>query len=86
MVVEAERLVEEKMMESESLHGTLRKKFISVRLKEALALEEEENIEARLKVVKLEVQLAKSISEATTQAMEEFRTSPEMKDLNITFS
>ncbi|EHA8589128.1 hypothetical protein COCNU_scaffold008155G000010 [Cocos nucifera] len=65
MAAEAECLVEGKMAENESLHSALRKKeFISTGLKAALALEEEEKKEARLKVAELEAQLAKSISES----------------------
>ena len=87
MTVGAECLTEEKMVENESLCSTLRKEeFISVGLKAALALEEEEKKEARLKVTELEAQLAKSVLEAVAQAIEEFKTSLKMKDLNITFS
>ncbi|KAG1365026.1 putative Pentatricopeptide repeat-containing protein, mitochondrial [Cocos nucifera] len=50
MAAEAECLVEEKTVENKSLRSALRKEeFISVGLKAALALEEEEKKEARLK-------------------------------------
>ncbi|EHA8587534.1 hypothetical protein COCNU_scaffold002525G000040 [Cocos nucifera] len=37
-------------------------------------------------VAELEAQMSKFILEAVAQAMEEFKTSSKMKDLNITFS
>ncbi|EHA8591837.1 hypothetical protein COCNU_contig68494536G000010 [Cocos nucifera] len=65
MAAKAEHFTGEKMVENESLHGALRKlEFVSIGLKAALALEEEEKKEAKLKVIELEYQLAKSISEA----------------------
>ncbi|KAG1365046.1 hypothetical protein COCNU_12G000460 [Cocos nucifera] len=85
--IETECLTEEKMAENKSLHSALQKKeFISEGLKAALALEEEEKKEARLKVAELEAQLVKSIPEAAARAVEEFKTFLEMKDLNIAFS
>ncbi|KAG1363918.1 hypothetical protein COCNU_11G007450 [Cocos nucifera] len=87
MAAEAECLVEEKTAKNESLRSTLQKEeFVSIGLKTALTLEEEKKKEAKLKVVELEVQLAKSVSEVAAQAIEEFKTSFEMKDLNIAFS
>ncbi|EHA8587617.1 hypothetical protein COCNU_scaffold002837G000010 [Cocos nucifera] len=87
MTIEAEHLTGEKAMESESLHGAFqREEFISARLKVALALKKEEKKEAKLKVVELEAQLAESILEVMARAVEEFKTSPKMKDLNIIFS
>ncbi|EHA8588305.1 hypothetical protein COCNU_scaffold004692G000010 [Cocos nucifera] len=87
MAVKVEHLVGEKMMESESLRDAFRKEeFVLAGLKIALALEEEEKKEAKLKVIELEAQLAKSILEVVARAIEELKTSPKMKDLNIAFS
>ncbi|KAG1327543.1 hypothetical protein COCNU_01G014770 [Cocos nucifera] len=86
-VVEAEHLIKEKAAKNENLQGVLQKEeLISIGLKVALALEEEKKKVAEIKVAELEVKMSKSILEATTQAMEEFKASSEMKDLNIAFS
>ncbi|EHA8587067.1 hypothetical protein COCNU_scaffold001368G000010 [Cocos nucifera] len=82
---EAEHLTGEKMMENESLHSALQKEFVSIRLKTALPLEEERRQEAEGRVAGLEAQMLKSISETVARAMEDFKASPKMKDLNIAF-
>ncbi|EHA8587114.1 hypothetical protein COCNU_scaffold001452G000020 [Cocos nucifera] len=70
------------MVEIRSLQGALRKEeFISAKLKAALALEEE-----RKKEGELEARMAKSISEAMIRAVEEFKSSFEMRNLNFEFS
>ncbi|EHA8588422.1 hypothetical protein COCNU_scaffold005100G000010 [Cocos nucifera] len=72
--IKAECLAEEKMAKIGSLQSVLRKEeFISVRLKAALALEEERKKKVEIKVVELEARMVKSISEAMTWAMEEFK-------------
>ncbi|EHA8587118.1 hypothetical protein COCNU_scaffold001456G000010 [Cocos nucifera] len=77
----------EKMVESESLHSGLQKKeFVSTSLKVVLALEKERRQEAERRVAGLEAQMSKSISKAVAWAMEEFKASSKMKNLNITFS
>ncbi|EHA8586850.1 hypothetical protein COCNU_scaffold001055G000010 [Cocos nucifera] len=74
-------------VKNESLCSALRKgEFISAGLKIVLALEEEEKKEAKVKVAELEAQISKSILEAVARAMEEFKTSFEIKDLNIAFN
>ncbi|EHA8588638.1 hypothetical protein COCNU_scaffold006084G000010 [Cocos nucifera] len=84
-VVEAERLTEVKVVENENLRGALQKeKLISIGLKTALTLEEEKK-EAEIKFVKLEVKILKSVLKVAAQAMEEFKASSKMKDLNIAF-
>ncbi|EHA8588358.1 hypothetical protein COCNU_scaffold004870G000010 [Cocos nucifera] len=86
MVIEVEHLTAEKMANIESLQGTFHKEeFISVGLKAALALEEERNKEAKNRIAKLEIQMAKSILEPMTRAVEEFKASSEMKNLSIEF-
>ncbi|EHA8586348.1 hypothetical protein COCNU_scaffold000192G000060 [Cocos nucifera] len=78
--------MKEKAVKVVSLQGTLQKEeFISIGLKAALALEEEKRKKAEGRVAKLEAHKAKSASEATARAMEEFKASSKMKDLNITF-
>ncbi|KAG1365731.1 hypothetical protein COCNU_12G007310 [Cocos nucifera] len=85
-VTEAERLAEEKAAENENLCRVLRKEeLISTGLKIALALEEEKKKEVEIKVPELEVKMSKSISKAGAQAVEEFKASSKMKDLNIAF-
>ncbi|EHA8589058.1 hypothetical protein COCNU_scaffold007842G000010 [Cocos nucifera] len=87
MAVEAEHLTREKIVKNESLHSALRKKeFISIGLKVVLALEEKRRQEAEGRVASLEAQMSKSISEVAAQAMEEFKISLEMKNLNIAFA
>ncbi|KAG1338312.1 hypothetical protein COCNU_04G006180 [Cocos nucifera] len=84
-VTEAECLAEEKVTKNKNLWGALRKEeLISTGLKAALTLEEEKK-EAKIKVVKLEGKISKPISEVVAQAMEEFKASSKMKDLNIAF-
>ncbi|KAG1370929.1 hypothetical protein COCNU_16G000230 [Cocos nucifera] len=86
-VTKVEHLIEEKAADIESLQGALPKKeFVSTRLKAALALEEERRKEAENKVAELKARMAKSISKAMTQAMKEFKTSSEMRNLNVEFS
>ncbi|EHA8587749.1 hypothetical protein COCNU_scaffold003121G000010 [Cocos nucifera] len=86
-VDEAECLTEEKATKNENLRGVLRKEeLISIRLKAAFALEEEKKKEVEIKVIELEVKMSKSISEVAARAMEEFKASFKMKDLNIAFS
>ena len=73
-------------MENKILWRALRKEeLISTRLKAALALEEKEKKEVKIKIAELEVRMSKSISEVTARAMEEFKASSKMKDLNIAF-
>ena len=74
------------MADIRSLQGALRKEeFVSTGLKTTLALEEERRKNAKNKVAELEAQMAKSISEAMTQAMEEFKASFKIKNLNVEF-
>ncbi|EHA8586783.1 hypothetical protein COCNU_scaffold000934G000020 [Cocos nucifera] len=76
----------EKVQEDLRARGALRKvEFISVGLKAALALEEERKKEAEIKVTKLKAWMAKSISEAMIQAVEEFKASSKMRNLNVEF-
>ncbi|EHA8588727.1 hypothetical protein COCNU_scaffold006501G000010 [Cocos nucifera] len=83
---EVEHLVEEKAADIESLQDALREEeFASDGLKAALALEEERRKEVENRIVELKIQMAKSISEAMTRAMEVFKTSPEMQNLNVEF-
>ncbi|EHA8586395.1 hypothetical protein COCNU_scaffold000313G000010 [Cocos nucifera] len=71
MTVEVERLTVEKIVESESLRSALRwEEFVSARLKAALALKEKKKKEAKLKVAKLEAQLANP-TEAFDKELEE---------------
>ncbi|EHA8587413.1 hypothetical protein COCNU_scaffold002139G000010 [Cocos nucifera] len=85
-VIEAEHLTEEKAVENESLQGALQnEELISIGLKATLILEEEKKKEAEIKVVELDVRTSKLILEVAAQAMEEFKISFEMKDLNIAF-
>ncbi|EHA8587464.1 hypothetical protein COCNU_scaffold002268G000010 [Cocos nucifera] len=68
------------------LKGALRKEeFILTRLKAALALEEERRKEAENKVAELEARMAKSVLEAMTWAIEEFKASFKMRNLNVKF-
>ena len=48
-------------------------------------MEEERRKKSKNRIAKLETQMAKSISEAMTQAMEEFKASFKMRNLNIKF-
>ncbi|EHA8586322.1 hypothetical protein COCNU_scaffold000185G000010 [Cocos nucifera] len=83
---EGKSLGGEKMVKSESLHSALRKEeFISTELKVALALKKERRQEAKGRITGLEAQMSKLISEVAARAMEEFKASFEMKDLNIAF-
>ncbi|EHA8588113.1 hypothetical protein COCNU_scaffold004134G000020 [Cocos nucifera] len=82
---EVEHLVEEKTVKIESLQGALRKEFISVGLKAALALEEERKKEAEIKVIELEARMAKSISKVMIWTVEEFKASSEMRNPNVKF-
>ncbi|KAG1360728.1 hypothetical protein COCNU_09G001910 [Cocos nucifera] len=85
-VAKVKYLAEEKVVEIGSLQGALRKEeFISARLKAALALEEERKKEAENKITELEARMAGSISEVMTRAMEEFKASFEMRNLNVKF-
>ncbi|EHA8588573.1 hypothetical protein COCNU_scaffold005839G000010 [Cocos nucifera] len=85
-VDELEHLAEDKTTKIRSLQGTLRKEeFISARLKAALALEEERKKEAKIKVIELEAQMAKSFLKMMIQAMEEFKASSKMRNLNVEF-
>ncbi|EHA8586564.1 hypothetical protein COCNU_scaffold000528G000020 [Cocos nucifera] len=85
-VGEAKHLTEEKAAENEDLQGALRREeLISTGLKAALILEEEKKEEAKIRVAKLEAQMSKSTLEVAARAMEEFKASSEMKDLNIAF-
>ncbi|EHA8586894.1 hypothetical protein COCNU_scaffold001126G000040 [Cocos nucifera] len=85
-VAEAERITEEKVVENENLWRALSKEeLISTGLKAALALEEEKKKEAEIKIAKLEIRMLKFVLEKAARAMEEFKASSEMKDLNITF-
>ncbi|EHA8587060.1 hypothetical protein COCNU_scaffold001348G000010 [Cocos nucifera] len=78
--------MEEKTAETGSLQGSLRKEeFISTRLKAALALKEERKKEAKIKVVELEAWMVKTISEVMIRAMEEFKASFKMRNLNVGF-
>ncbi|EHA8588129.1 hypothetical protein COCNU_scaffold004181G000020 [Cocos nucifera] len=78
--------MEEKAIEIESLQGALQKEeFVSTGLKAALALEEERKKEVENKVTKLEARMVGLISKTMTRAMEEFKTSFEMRNLNIKF-
>ena len=73
-------------MEIESLQGILQKEeFVSARLKAALALEEERKKKSKIKVTELKARMTKSISEAMTWAVEEFKASFEMRNLNVEF-
>ncbi|EHA8588103.1 hypothetical protein COCNU_scaffold004112G000080 [Cocos nucifera] len=54
------------------------------RLKAALALEERKK-EVENRVIELETQMTKLISEVMTQTVKEFKTSPEMRNLNVKF-
>ncbi|KAG1362705.1 hypothetical protein COCNU_10G009240 [Cocos nucifera] len=47
--------------------------------------EEEKKKKVEIKIIELEVRMSKSISKAAARAMEEFKASFEMKDLNIAF-
>ncbi|EHA8587113.1 hypothetical protein COCNU_scaffold001452G000010 [Cocos nucifera] len=77
----AHHLEAKKTVEIRSLQGALRKEeFISTKLKAALALEEE-----RKKEGELEARMAKSILEAMIRAVEEFKASFEMRNLNFEF-
>ncbi|EHA8587438.1 hypothetical protein COCNU_scaffold002235G000020 [Cocos nucifera] len=73
------------MLKIRSLQGALKKEFVSIELKAALALEEERKKEAEIKVTELEARMAKSISEVMIQAVEEFKASSEMRNLNVEF-
>ncbi|EHA8586313.1 hypothetical protein COCNU_scaffold000172G000020 [Cocos nucifera] len=86
-VNKVEHLAEKKVADIKSLQDVLHEEeFALVRLKAALALEEERRKEAKNRVAKLETQMAKSISEAMIRAVEEFKTSSEMQNLNVKFS
>ncbi|EHA8587566.1 hypothetical protein COCNU_scaffold002602G000010 [Cocos nucifera] len=85
-VDKVEHLAGEKMVKIRSLWGALRKEeFISIKYKTALALKKERKKEAEIKVVEMQARMAKSISEVMIQAMEEFKASFEMRNLNIKF-
>ncbi|EHA8588242.1 hypothetical protein COCNU_scaffold004501G000010 [Cocos nucifera] len=85
-VAEAECLMEEKAAKNEDLQGTLRREeVILTELKAALILEEEKKKEVEIKVVELEAQISKFALEVVAQAIEEFKASSGMKDLNVTF-
>ncbi|EHA8586494.1 hypothetical protein COCNU_scaffold000446G000020 [Cocos nucifera] len=85
-VDEVEHLAKEKATDIESLQDVLHEKeFTSARLKATLALEEERRKEAENRVTELEIQMVKSISEAMTQTMVEFKTSLDMRNLNVDF-
>ncbi|EHA8588084.1 hypothetical protein COCNU_scaffold004067G000020 [Cocos nucifera] len=85
-VAEAEHLMEEKAVENEDLQGVIwREEFISTRLKATLILEEEEKKKAKIRVIELEAQMSKYTLDTAAQAMEEFKASSEIKDLNIAF-
>ena len=74
---EIEHLTQEKVAEVGSLQDVLwKEEFISIKLTVALALEEERMKESKIKVVDLEVQMVKLISEATARAVEEFKALP----------
>ncbi|EHA8586437.1 hypothetical protein COCNU_scaffold000378G000010 [Cocos nucifera] len=78
--------MEEKATENENLRKALwKEELISIGLKATLALEEEKKKEVEIKVTELEVKMSNSISEAAARAVEEFKASFEMKDLNIAF-
>ncbi|EHA8589083.1 hypothetical protein COCNU_scaffold007932G000020 [Cocos nucifera] len=78
--------MKEKVVEVMSLQGTLQKEELdSIELKATLALEEEKRKEAKGRAAELEAHEAKSASKVVAWAMEEFKASPKMKDLNITF-
>ncbi|EHA8587407.1 hypothetical protein COCNU_scaffold002109G000010 [Cocos nucifera] len=83
---EVEHLAEEKTVDIRSLQGALLKEeFVLVGLKATLALKEERKKEAKNRVAKMETQMAKSILEAMIGVVEEFKTSPEMQNLNVEF-
>ncbi|EHA8587844.1 hypothetical protein COCNU_scaffold003376G000010 [Cocos nucifera] len=85
-ITEVEHLVEEKVVENEDLLGALqREELVLIELKAALILEEEKKKEAEIKVTKLEAQMLKFALKAIARVVEEFKTSSEMKDLNIAF-
>ncbi|KAG1354958.1 hypothetical protein COCNU_07G010700 [Cocos nucifera] len=78
--------MEEKMMENDSLQGALQKEeLVLIGLKVALALKEKKKKEAEIKIAELKVRMSKSILEVAAQAMEEFKASFEITDLNIAF-
>ena len=78
-VAEVERIVEEKAADVGSLQKALQKEeFVSAGLKAGLALEEQRRKEGENKLAELEARMAKSVSEAATRAVEEFKTSSEM--------
>ncbi|EHA8588767.1 hypothetical protein COCNU_scaffold006570G000010 [Cocos nucifera] len=85
-VVEVERPAEKKVAKNENIWRVLQKEeLVSIGIKTALALEEEKK-EAKIKVDELEVKMSKSILMAAARAMEEFKASSKIKDLNIAFS
>ncbi|KAG1328010.1 hypothetical protein COCNU_01G019440 [Cocos nucifera] len=85
-VDEVEHLAKEKVVDIRSLQNALHKEeFTSAGLKVALALEEERRKESKKRVTKLETQMAKLILEVMTQTMEEFKTSSEIRNLNVEF-
>ncbi|EHA8588520.1 hypothetical protein COCNU_scaffold005638G000010 [Cocos nucifera] len=71
---------------SKRAKGALHKEeFISTKLKATLTLEEERRKEVKNRVIQLETQMAKSISEVMTRAVEVFKTSLEIRNLNVEF-
>ncbi|KAG1360643.1 hypothetical protein COCNU_09G001060 [Cocos nucifera] len=75
----------EKVQEDLRAEGVLRKEFVSVELKAALALEEKRKKEAEIKVAKFEARMAKSILEVMIQTVKEFKASFKIRNLNVEF-
>ncbi|KAG1330982.1 hypothetical protein COCNU_02G009500 [Cocos nucifera] len=62
-----------------------KEEFILTGLKAVLALKEERKKEVKNKVAQLKAQMVKSISKVMTRAMEEFKASSKMRNLNVEF-
>ncbi|EHA8586736.1 hypothetical protein COCNU_scaffold000853G000010 [Cocos nucifera] len=83
---EVDHLLKDKAVKVEGLQKILRKEELtSVELQAALDLEEERRKKVEAKVGELKDQASKQISEVKIQAMEEFKDSSKVRDLNVTF-
>ncbi|EHA8588285.1 hypothetical protein COCNU_scaffold004624G000010 [Cocos nucifera] len=78
--------MKEKVVKVEDLWKNLRKgELTSVDLQATLALEEERRKKAEARVGKLKDQASKQILKAKIQAVEQFKISSEIRDLNVAF-
>ncbi|EHA8587210.1 hypothetical protein COCNU_scaffold001580G000010 [Cocos nucifera] len=83
---EIDRSFKDKSTKIEVLQEALHKeKETSVELKATLNLKEEQRKKVEAKTIELKEQILRQVSEALVRAIEEFKVSSKMKDLNVKF-